>query len=395
MHSYEKPSTPMTSPDETQKPAVFLSVRLAGGRFDTHTLPLDVLPDIASYRRLVVEVAKHLFKESRGDRVRVPKGFEQSFHLAISSMRGGNSASIELVEPEFASDNKQNQLFTKYPEFDQAREFIANLIRIVSQGGKVPDALPPHLVGLFNPFGQSLRDDEFVELNSPVSGVVRYSEAVRRSIVLSSEHIIESGVEAEFILNGGVVDTGTIHVRSVDGRSLDFQPASQFEFDEAYKRAKGKVKLVGTGLYDESGGLRRLLSVNAQFDRPAFHLEVRTAVDEAKRSLEYQDEGQRSQVQANLQTLQEHIEANTDPNLEIGRPYVYVLEDSELSIEWTKEDWEANIEMSPNGAEYKLHALNTASQQTLWSKVQVADREKVREAFALFFSALAVDPREE
>ena len=58
-----------------------------------------------------------------------------------------------------------------------------------------------------------MRDDEFVELNSPESVVVHYSGSVRRAIVLSSEQIIESHVENEFLLNGGVVDTGTIHVR--------------------------------------------------------------------------------------------------------------------------------------------------------------------------------------
>ena len=380
----------MTAPQNIPPQSVFLRARLAGGRFDSHTLPLQVLPDLASYRRLIVEVAKFLFKETRGNRVRVPKGFEQSFELSISSVYGGASATVELVQPA-RYDKPQNQLFPRYGEFDEAREFVANLIRTVSKGEKVPDSFPPHLVGLFNPFGQSLRDDEFVELNSPESGVVHYSGSVRRAIVLSSEQIIESHVEDEFLLNGGVVDTGTIHVRDAQGRSLDFQPASQFEFEEAYRRAKGKVRLVGTGLYDKHGALRRLLAVNAEFDRPAFHVDLRFALDEAKRLSAGSDEIRNRQISLNLQVLQDHLEAYTDPNLEIGRPYVYVLEGGEISIEWTKDDWEANIEMSEDGAEYKIHALNVKTGDAYWSKITTSEQADVKRSFDSFVSKMISD----
>ena len=75
---------------------VFIRARFAGGRFDSHTIPLEVLPDLAAYRKLVVEVAKLLFKRGNGTRVRVPKGFEDSFQIGLKSIKGGHSAVAEM-----------------------------------------------------------------------------------------------------------------------------------------------------------------------------------------------------------------------------------------------------------------------------------------------------------
>lgn len=384
----------MTPPKDESPSPMFLRARFAGGRFNTHTLPLELLPDLASYRRLIVEVAKHIFRTTHGDRVRVPKGFEQSFQLAISTVQGGSSSVAELVQPVFDSQSSQTQLFTKHPEFEQAREFVADLIRKVAHGERVPENFPAALVGLFNPFGQNLQHDEFLELESPISGTVRYTDGVRRSIVLSAEQIIENSVDAEFTLNGGVSDTGTIHVRDQSGRSLDFQPASQFEFEEAYRRAKGRVRLAGSGLYDETGALRRLLAVSAHFERPAFHLEIGSAFDEVRRTLPQDGSDRFTRLHLSLQALQEQIGFHSDPNLDLGRPYIYVLEDDAISVEWSKDTWEASIEMSSTGSDYTVHALDTATRKTIWSKVTSADRSSVAKAFSAFFATLAPESRE-
>lgn len=373
---------------------MFLRARFAGGRFNTHTLPLELLPDLASYRRLIVEVAKHIFRTTHGDRVRVPKGFEQSFQLAISTVQGGSSSVAELVQPVFDSSSAQTQLFTKHPEFEQAREFVAELIRKVARGERVPENFPAALVGLFNPFGQNLQDNEFLELESPLSGVVHYTDGVRRSIVLSAEQIVENSVDAEFTLNGGVSDTGTIHVRDQNGRSLDFQPASQFEFEEAYRRAKGRVRLAGSGLYDETGTLRRLLAVSAHFERPAFHLEIEGAFDELRRSLPQDGSDRTARLKLGLQAFQEQIGFHSDPNLDLGRPYIYVLEDDSISVEWSKDTWEASIEMSSAGTDYTIHALDTATKKTIWSKAASTDRSSITTAFSAFFATLAPESRE-
>jgi hypothetical protein len=52
----------------------FVAPRLVGARFDDHTIPLELLKDLAALEELVVAVAKWKFVEQHG-RLRAPKGF--------------------------------------------------------------------------------------------------------------------------------------------------------------------------------------------------------------------------------------------------------------------------------------------------------------------------------
>jgi hypothetical protein len=376
-------------------PSAFLRARFAGGRFDSHTMPMEMLPDIASYRRLIVEVAKHLFKETHGARVRVPKGFEDSFRLSVATIIGGSSSVVELVRLDPKPRGKTSQLFATHAEFDQARDLVAEVIKRVSSGQKIPETFPASLVGLFNPFGQNLLPEEYIEIPTAHGGIARYTDGVRRSIVLSAEQIYEHAVDAEFTLNGGVVDTGTIHVRDNTGRSLDFQSASQFEFDEAFRRAKSKARLVGTGLFDSNDTLRRLLSVSVHFDKPAFHLEVRRSFEEARSAVDF-SAPPRSQAIADVATnLERAIQDVTDPNFDLGAPYVYLLEDGSMSVEWSYGAWEAGIEVDATAASLTMHALNSTTSQSLWSKFSTSDHSRLEGELANFFSTLTADSAEE
>ncbi len=93
-------------PTESQDNGEFVRVRFAGGRFESHSIPFDVLPDLAAYSDLIVEMAKHIYRQ-RNDRVRVPRGFAESFQLGLFEVKRGNSATalgmrfdppVELVE---------------------------------------------------------------------------------------------------------------------------------------------------------------------------------------------------------------------------------------------------------------------------------------------------------
>lgn len=367
--------------------AVFLRARFAGGRFDRHTLPLELLPDLSSYRRLVVEVAKHIFKQTHGDRVRVPKGFEESFAIAVLRVQGGNSSTADLVISDCGT-KKQPGLFAEHPEFEEARNLINRVIAEVARGRSLPSDFPDHLVGLFNPFGQSLLPGEFIDLSAANAPSARYSDSIRRQIVLSGEGVVEAALDAEFTLNGGVVNTSTIHLLDPEGRRIDFQPTSKFEFDEAYRRASGLVRLVGSGLFDANGLLRRVLNANFDFNRPAFHVEVADAFQDAQAQYPH-DDADAPQVYANLRALRSHIEASSDPNLELGRPYIYILEDEEISVEWTTNRWEASIQMKLPGESIQLHGLNTESSESIWDELLVRDGARLRSRLSRFLSTIA------
>ena len=68
-----------------------------------------------------------------------------------------------------------------------------------------------------------------------------------------------------------------------------------------------------------------------------------------------------------------------------------MLEGGEIRIEWTKDDWEANIEMSDDGAEYKIHALNIKTGDAYWSKITTSEQADVKRSFDSFVSKMISD----
>src|SRR5690606_1124968 len=94
-----------------------------------------------------------------------------------------------------ASATQRSFLEPLYPDFDNARGYIDELIGSVSQTGRVPGDFPVELAGFFNSFGQSLRDDEFIELGYGGAKPVRYDTFIRKKIVLSRETTYENAVD--------------------------------------------------------------------------------------------------------------------------------------------------------------------------------------------------------
>lgn len=62
---------------------VFSAMRLRGGRYERRGFPLEALPELARYERLVLDVAKVLWKQSNPDR-RVPRGFAEQLQLRLT-----------------------------------------------------------------------------------------------------------------------------------------------------------------------------------------------------------------------------------------------------------------------------------------------------------------------
>jgi hypothetical protein len=174
---------PAHNDDEHAPPkneAPFLCARFAGGRFDAHAIPFDVLPDLAAYRNLLVEVAKMLFKRRNNNRVRVPKGFEDSFQIGLEHVEGGHSAvAIGIRLPARQTSPQADLGFPAYEEFQEAKMYVDDLIRHVQTTGEVPNDFPMELAGRFNPFGQSLQPGEFIELGYDTPDPVRYDTLIR------------------------------------------------------------------------------------------------------------------------------------------------------------------------------------------------------------------------
>lgn len=369
----------------------FLCARFAGGRFDAHAIPFDVLPDLAAYRILLVEVAKMLFKRRHNNRVRVPKGFEDSFQIGLMRVEGGHSAVAVGVRLPSRQQAQQGDLgFPSYEEFEEAKTYVDDLIRRVQSTGEVPENFPPELAGRFNPFGQSLLFDEYIELGYNTPNPVRYDTFIRKRIVLSREKTYENGVNAVFTLNGGVANSGTIHVLDDMGAAFDFRPLSEFEFQKAYARPTQRVRLIGTGLYDRSERLRRLLDVSIVYndDEPRQPFDER--LDEIAQSEEgWYEPGNPPPTHAAVEAMRNFVRLAV---LEVGAhaPYLYPLPEGGVAAEWTMGAWEASANIAPEGAMIELHAINTKSMQEHRNEL-ATDAVDLAARFSTFWDVITTD----
>lgn len=367
----------------------FLCARFTGGRFDAHAIPFEVLPDLAAYRSLLVEVAKMLFKRRHNNRVRVPKGFENSFQIGLVRVEGGHSAvAVGVLLPPTQVAAQGELGFPTY--FEEAKTYVDDLIRRVQATGEVPEDFPPELAGRFNPFGQSLQTDEYIELGYDTPNPVRYDTFIRKRIVLSREKTYENAVNAVFTLDGGIASSGTVHVKDDTGAAFDFRPLSEFEFQKAYKRPTQRVRLVGTGLYDRSERLRRLLDISIVYndDEPRQPFDER--LDEIAQAQEgWYEPGNPSPSQAAVEAMRAFVRLAV---LEVGAhaPYLYPLPEGGVAAEWTIGAWEASANVGAEGTAVELHAINTESLEEQEDSV-ATDAADVVARFGAFWEVVTTD----
>jgi len=131
------------------------SLRFDGKRFEDHALDVECTQELVSYRTLVLECAKKLWRRKNPDRVRLPRGFEEGFRLQFDRVAPG-SAVIPLRR---VRDVLQGELDLG-DEFDETAELIDAAIAAADRNDLLPEQLPANVIPLFRDFGRSLRADE-------------------------------------------------------------------------------------------------------------------------------------------------------------------------------------------------------------------------------------------
>jgi hypothetical protein len=152
---------------------------MLGPRFNEHSLPLEVLKDWAAFEELIVEVARSLYRTENPNRQRVPRGFADGFSLHLSGVEGGSA--VPVIEQVGADDAS---LFQK-GFFTRARDLVIRTVAVALTGA-IPPEFPRELLGYFDKFGKSLRNDERIELVVPGEATrALYDQAVRKRLVLT------------------------------------------------------------------------------------------------------------------------------------------------------------------------------------------------------------------
>lgn len=237
----------------------FVKPRLVGARFDEHTIPLDVVRDLAVYEELVMELAKHLYKSEHPERQRVRKGFGADFQLHLERVDEGSARPLlSLVAAGTLALGAGDQ-----PYFERARDLLAECI--AAPDDQLPDDFPKELLSYFNRFGRSLKEGESLELPriaQATSSAILTPEK-RKKLVLAAEQFYEKDI----VLNGTIEEADfkamTFRLRLLDGNHAIIPIPDHFS-DQARHwngRSRHLVTMQGVGSFDSWEKLQKVVNV--------------------------------------------------------------------------------------------------------------------------------------
>jgi hypothetical protein len=353
-------------------PSVFVTHVLKGKRFDGHTIPVEVLPELAAYRQLVVAVARELFFQDNPTRQRVPKGFEQGFQLVLRQI-GEGSAAAALERVDGAQSGQQLRLLDDL--FERSRDLISDAI---STGENVLDRFPVSALHLFNEFGASLRDDERIEVVGPRGSRATYDRKTRKRLVLLRESTYEDDVDVvgRVVQYDGqrMVFEVVVNDRRVPGKLDELSEASTAVVRTALSGLF--VRVVGRGAFDGADVLTKFTRID----------ELTYAEDEElKRDLDVEKrlkvlatlgpgwlDGQGEALTASgLEWLTEMLAAAIEQG--IPRPYLYPTPEGGVLAEWPFSDAEVSVEFDLTNRIGFLVGTHLRSQALRESTIQFGD----------------------
>jgi hypothetical protein len=149
----------------------FADVKFTGGRYEQHGLPVSSMPELERYERIIVEVAKELWRTSHSDRQRLPTRFGDQLALRLRAVRDGSVVPVlQRARGGFDLDDV----------FDQARDRVdAEFAKIVTGAWDDVD-LPPRAMQALKRFGATLQDGEAFVFRASDPSPIRYDQSTRR-----------------------------------------------------------------------------------------------------------------------------------------------------------------------------------------------------------------------
>ena len=241
-----------------------------GKRFDDHGLDLDVLPDLFAYKQLLVETAKALWRRNHPDRERLPKNFEEALSLKFFSIEKGSAAVPIMREYE---DQEQADFWRQQPadELDTAVELVSAAIAAANNNQPLPEALPKNIIPLFGDYGNTLLDDESVELNSrQTSTPARYTRSAQRELLARVMKVYTDTVdytgEVRAVDLGGTFTLKLDSGAKIPGR---FSADQETVVTEALREhATRRLRVKGIAEFQPGGDLKSIIQVKELIIQP-------------------------------------------------------------------------------------------------------------------------------
>jgi len=333
----------------------FIQPRFVGPRFEAHTLPLSAAKDLAAYEELVLELAKHLFRQKQQDRVRVPKGFASGFSLHLEKIEDGSA------RPALVAMLAGAQLFSSLPaEITEAKELV-NAVIATEAGQPFPSSFPKDLYSYFNRIGRSLEDGEQIEWapDSPTNKTA-LTPTKRKRLVLAHRETYEAEVRIVGLIEELDAKKRTGTLRTLDGEAIAFVFDDPFFADlkEALGNQVIHARIKGIGVFDVNDRLGSITEIDQLESLP--HYKLVSSIEALAGLPKGWLEGHGIPPKAeDLNWLAAEVAKSFPESLE--HPCVAPSEEGHVILEWIRPH--ARIELEANFSEKKLelYATNLAT----------------------------------
>jgi len=334
-------------------------LRYVGDRFKGHRLPLDVLPDLAAFRDLVVSYVKAEWRGAHTKRERLPKGFEKSIAFNLTGIADGSAI------PTLEWDRETAQFLL--PDFKDELETLVEtaydrVLTLVDRADN-PDGtalLSSENIRALNRFGSGLLDRERIEFvgSQGSDGNVVYLDFQRRKrLITRGRDSYQTRFESIGKLLGSELETsdaadGSIKVETMEYGMLTLPVPSDRVRDEFDGNIDAEVQFA---LMIELNNNDTFRSVVEVFDVDVIDGAVvsdlercRTRISKLGELTEGWNNGDGVPIRPDAATAAFRLLA-ARPRL-AGRYHIYPTDEGGLLMEFVYEGWDYGIEIGPNGA---------------------------------------------
>ena len=249
-------------------------VKLAfkGQRFRDHALDLSAVTELSQFQKLIAETAKTLWRAANPDRERIPKNFEDRTRLCLRRIEDGSAVApleVYLEEPEPVEPVLFEIQAAEPTEVKQAVEMAAHVFQSVGKDESLPENFPRHLIPEYEKFGQSLTDDDAVEIVLPDSGNGAQPVSVTTSTRARLSALAERSYEDRVDVTGEVLEADVrqrrfqLWVDDRTGINASFSSEQEGEITGALRDHKAvHLRIIGRGDFSPQGKPIRITQVD-------------------------------------------------------------------------------------------------------------------------------------
>ena len=340
----------------------FFSPRFVGSRFENHTLPLEVLKDIAALEELVVELAKWLYIQEHQGRRRTPKQFTEGISLGITSIEDGSAIPnivIQMATAAMTIFPPENQQY-----FNRAKDQIIRTVEAAEKGQPIT-GIPTHLLGYFDKLGRSLKEGESVEFNpkEPNEKAILNRDSRRRLVLASQVQEIREEVKIRGIVSAMDKDNQTFVIDLIDGQKvaspyeLQHEPIISEAFNTFRQTDPLRMIVAGTAVYSRNNAskIQRLDGVD--------HVSILDPLDISSRLAELRQlkdgwlEGKgRALSEGGCVWFEQTFELNYPDDLNL--PFLFPTGEGGLLAEWAFSPNQSSLEVNLDNKTGFFHNLN-------------------------------------